>query len=82
MLFAHNNIVEAAVVGFPDPNLGEAVHAYVVLKEVAATTTDDLLSYCAKRMVKYKVPKVIEILDELPKNTTGKILRRSLKEKV
>lgn len=82
VLFAHNNIVEAAVVGFPDPNLGEAVHAYVVLKEVAATTTDDLLSYCAKHMVKYKVPKVIEILDELPKNTTGKILRRSLKEKV
>lgn len=82
VLFAHNNIVEAAVVGFPDPNLGEAVHAYVVLKEVAATTTEDLLSYCAKHMVKYKVPKMIEILDELPKNTTGKILRRSLKEKV
>lgn len=81
-LFTHNNIVEAAVVGFPDPNLGEAVHAYVVLKEVAATSTEDLLSYCAKHMVKYKVPKVIEILDELPKNTTGKILRRSLKEKV
>ncbi|KEK12792.1 fatty acid--CoA ligase family protein [Lysinibacillus fusiformis] len=82
VLFAHNNIVEAAVVGFPDPNLGEAVHAYVVLKEVAATTTEDLLSYCGKHMVKYKVPKVIEIMDELPKNTTGKILRRSLKEKV
>ncbi|WP_341300332.1 fatty acid--CoA ligase family protein [Lysinibacillus sp. FSL H8-0500] len=82
VLFAHNNIVEAAVVGFPDPNLGEAVHAYVVLKEVAATSTEDLLSYCAKHMVKYKVPKVIEIMDELPKNTTGKILRRSLKERV
>lgn len=82
VLFAHNNIVEAAVIGSPDPNLGEAVHAYVVLKEVAATSTEDLLAYCTKHMVKYKVPKVIEIMDELPKNTTGKILRRSLKEKV
>ncbi|QDQ00083.1 fatty acid--CoA ligase family protein [Lysinibacillus fusiformis] len=82
VLFAHNNIVEAAVVGFPDPNFGEAVHAYVVLKEVAATTSDDILAYCAKHMVKYKVPKIIEIMEELPKNTTGKILRRSLKEKV
>lgn len=82
VLFAHNNIIEAAVIGYPDPNLGEAVHAYVVLKEVAATSTEDLLAYCTKHMVKYKVPKVIEIMDELPKNTTGKILRRSLKEKV
>jgi len=82
VLFAHNNIVEAAVIGYPDPNLGEAVHAFVVLKEVAATSTEDLLAYCTKHMVKYKVPKVIEIMDELPKNTTGKILRRSLKEKV
>ncbi|WP_409366843.1 fatty acid--CoA ligase family protein [Lysinibacillus sp. 38-6] len=82
VLFAHDNVVEAAVVGYPDPNFGEAVHAYIVLKEVAATTTDDILAYCAQHMVKYKVPKVVEILDELPKNTTGKILRRSLKTKV
>ncbi|MFJ7664103.1 fatty acid--CoA ligase family protein [Lysinibacillus sp. NPDC097162] len=79
VLFAHDNIVEAAVVGYPDPNFGEAVHAYIVLKEGTATTADDILEYCAKHMVKYKVPKVVEILDELPKNTTGKILRRSLK---
>jgi len=82
VLFAHDNVVEAAVVGYPDPNFGEAVHAYIVLKEVAATTTDDILAYCAQHMVKYKVPTVVEILDELPKNTTGKILRRSLKAKV
>ena len=82
VLFAHDNVVEAAVVGYPDPNFGEAVHAYIVLKEVAATTRDDILAYCAQHMVKYKVPTVVEILDELPKNTTGKILRRSLKVKV
>ena len=70
---------EAAVVGFPDPDFGEAVHAYVVLK-ADGTTADELKAYCAEHIVKYKVPKEIEILAELPKNTTGKILRRSLKE--
>lgn len=80
VLFTHNDIVEAAVVGFPDSDFGEAVHAYVVLKDVAKTTTEDIVAYCAQHLVKYKLPKVIEIIEELPKNTTGKILRRSLKE--
>ena len=79
ILFAHPNVVEAAVLGYPDENFGEAVHAYVVLKE-QTTTPEDLKAYCAKRIAKYKVPTVVEILDELPKNSTGKILRRSLKE--
>lgn len=79
VLFAHTSIVEAAVIGVPDANFGEAVQAFIVLKDGVETTTEDILAYCAKHLVKYKVPKVIEILDELPKNTTGKILRRSLK---
>ena len=79
VLFAHPNVIEAAVVGLPDQNLGEAVHAYVVLKDKSMTAAQ-LQSYCAEHIVKYKVPKVIEVLDELPKNSTGKILRRSLKE--
>lgn len=79
VLFSHPNVVEAAVVGFPDINLGEAVHAFVVLKE-NNTTVEELQQFCAEHLVKYKVPTVIELLDELPKNSTGKILRRSLKE--
>lgn len=78
VLYAHPNVVEAAVVGSPDSDFGEAVHAYVVLKE--AITAEELRAYCAEHIVKYKVPSVIEILDELPKNTTGKILRRSLRD--
>lgn len=81
VLYSHTGIVEAAVVGFPDPNFGEAVHAYVVLKD-HDTKVEDIQAYCAKHIVKYKIPTVIEIIDELPKNTTGKILRRSLKEAV
>jgi long-chain acyl-CoA synthetase len=80
VLFAHENIVEAAVLGYPDMNQGEVVHAYIVLKDRSATSAEDVIAYCAKHIAKYKVPKVVEILDELPKNATGKILRRSLKE--
>ena len=79
VLFTHPNVVEAAVVGFPDANLGEAVHAYVVLKETN-TTVEELQAFCAQRLVKYKVPAAIDLLEELPKNSTGKILRRSLKQ--
>ena len=79
VLFSHKGIVEAAVVGFPDPDFGEAVHAYVVLKD-PSLTVEEIRAYCTEHIVKYKVPTVIEIIDELPKNTTGKILRRSLKE--
>ncbi|MDN7228642.1 fatty acid--CoA ligase family protein [Planococcus liqunii] len=79
VLFAHPGVVEAAVVGLPDPNFGEEVHAYVVLKD-DALTVEDLRAYCAEHLAKYKVPKHFEVLEELPKNTTGKILRRSLKD--
>ncbi len=79
VLFAHPDVIEAAVVGYPDTDFGEAVHAYVVLKE-KTTTEEELREYCAKHIAKYKVPKIIEVIDELPKNSTGKILRRSLKE--
>lgn len=78
VLFEHAGIVEAAVVGIPDPNFGEEVLAFVVKKD-DSLTEEQLLEYCAQKLAKYKVPKRIEFLEELPKNTTGKILRRSLK---
>jgi len=80
VLFAHRDIIEAAVVGVPDPDLGEEVLAFVVLKEGTSLTRAELLTYCAARLAKYKIPKHINFLDELPKNTTGKILKRSLKD--
>ncbi|MFJ7932803.1 fatty acid--CoA ligase family protein [Sporosarcina sp. NPDC096371] len=82
VLFTHPDIIEAAVVGLPDPDFGEAVHAFVVLKEASLATATSITAYCTERLAKYKVPKCIEFLDELPKNTTGKILRRSLKNQV
>lgn len=81
VLYTHPNVVEAAVVGFPDATFGEAVHAFVVLKE-PTTTVEEMQSFCREHLVKYKVPTTIEFIDELPKNSTGKILRRSFKEGV
>ena len=82
VLFTHRDIVEAAVIGLPDPDFGEAVHAFVVLKDGIKPNEDSLIAFCAARLAKYKIPTQIEFLDELPKNTTGKILRRSLKDQV
>jgi long-chain acyl-CoA synthetase len=78
VLYNHPEVVEAAVLGVPDSNLGEAVKCYVVTKNPAVTETD-LLEYCQEHLAKYKVPSSIDFLEELPKNTTGKILRRALK---
>ena len=78
VLFGHPGIVEAAVVGVPDPNFGEEVLAFVVKKD-ESLTVDELRAYCEDKLAKYKVPKSFEFIAELPKNTTGKILRRSLK---
>jgi long-chain acyl-CoA synthetase len=81
VLYNHPDIVEAAVLGVPDSNLGEAVKCYVVTKN-PNTSEEQLLEYCREHLAKYQVPSSIEFLEELPKNTTGKILRRALKTQI
>ncbi|UOE56673.1 fatty acid--CoA ligase family protein [Bacillus sp. CMF12] len=81
VLYNHEDVVEVAVLGVPDPNLGEAVRCYAVTKN-PQLTEELLLAYCAEHLAKYKVPTSIEFLEELPKNTTGKILRRALRNQV
>ena len=80
VLYNHPDVVEVAVVGVPDANFGEAVKCFVVSKN--DVTQQELIEYCQQSLAKYKVPSSIEFLEELPKNTTGKILRRALKEKL
>lgn len=79
VLYSHPNVLETAVVGIPDPDFGETVYAYVTLKENNSTICD-LQQFCAKSLAKYKIPEVIEFIDHIPKNSTGKILKRELKQ--
>ncbi len=81
VLFEHPRVREAAVVAMPDSFSGEAVKAFVVAKEVAWPPTEqELIDHCAASLVKYKVPKKVELVPELPKTLIGKVLRRKLRE--
>jgi len=80
VFFQHPAVREVAVVGVPDPKTGERVKAFVVLKEGATVTEEELIEFCRQKLAKYKCPKEIEFRDELPKTFIGKVLRRKLRE--
>ncbi|MFG3283549.1 class I adenylate-forming enzyme family protein [Streptomyces sp. NPDC048111] len=79
VLYTHPAVREAAVVGVPDAYRGESVKAYVSLRPGAAADPAELAAYCKERLAAYKYPRQVEILTELPKTTSGKILRRELR---
>ncbi|MGW1890949.1 AMP-binding protein [Streptomyces sp. NPDC002004] len=79
VLYTHPAVREAAVVGIPDGYRGETVKAYVSLRPGAGAAPEELAAYCKERLAAYKYPRQVEILDDLPKTTSGKILRRELR---
>ena len=64
----------------PDKYRGETVKAFIVVKEGESLTEEEVVKYCKENLAAYKVPKLIEFVDELPKSVVGKILRRKLRE--
>ena len=82
VLFTHPKIVEAAVAGVMDPYRGETLKAYVVLKEGESLTEAEVIQYCKDNLAAYKVPKLVEFREELPKTMVGNVLRRVLREEV
>jgi acyl-CoA synthetase (AMP-forming)/AMP-acid ligase II len=79
VLAEHPAVLECAVVGVPDERWGEAVRAYVALKPAASATEEDVIAFCRERLAHYKCPSSVVILDALPRNPTGKILKRDLR---
>jgi long-chain acyl-CoA synthetase len=79
-LFEHPKIKEAAVIGVPDERRGETVKAFVVLKEGESATEEDIIAFSREQLAAYKVPRIIEFRDDLPKSMIGKVLRRELRE--
>ena len=78
VLLSHPAVAEAAVVGIPSPDLGEEVAAFVALKPAARITHEELLDHCKERLARFKYPRQVRILRELPKGPTGKVLRSEL----
>jgi long-chain acyl-CoA synthetase len=80
VLMAHPKILEACAVGIPHEYRGETVKAFIVPKEGETLTEEEVARYCKENLAPYKVPKMFEFIDELPKTAVGKVLRRKLRE--
>ena len=78
---AHPGVLECAVIRVPSPQWGEVPKALVVLKSGARVSESDLVEYSRKRLAGFKVPKSVDFYEEFPKGGTGKILKRTLREK-
>ncbi len=81
VLFSHPKVLEACAIGVPDAHSGERIKAFIVLKPGERGSIPEIIDYCKKNLTKYKVPKYVEFVDELPKSAIGKILRKELRRR-
>ncbi len=80
VLFGHPKVLDAVAVGIPDAYRGETLKCYVVLKPGETATGDEIIAYCKTKLVAYKVPKLVEFRDEVPKTAIGKVLRKIFRD--
>ena len=78
-LMSNPDIIDAAVIGVPDEKWGESVKGFVVLKEGVELSSDEIISYVKSQIAGYKCPRSIDFIELLPRNPSGKVLRRELR---
>ena len=81
VLYEHPAVLEAAVVAIPHPKWGEVPKAFIVLRAGAQAGEDELRKLCGENLAKFKVPKEFEFIDALPRNPSGKVLKRELRQR-
>jgi fatty-acyl-CoA synthase len=81
LIGSHEAVSEVAVIGVDDEQFGKRLKAFVVTKGGASLSEDDVKQYVRDHLARYKIPRDVEFVDELPRNTTGKVLKRELRER-
>lgn len=81
ILFEHPAVAEVAVIGVPHEFRGETVKTFIVLKDDETASPEEIIDFCKGRMARYKVPRLVDFIDELPRSAIGKVLHRELRDK-
>jgi long-chain acyl-CoA synthetase len=81
ILHSHPAVLEAAVIGVPDDRWVERVHAVITLKQGQNASSEEIIAFCKEHIARYKAPKTVEFVESLPKNPSGKIMKRELRKK-
>ena len=79
-LMEHPEITDAAVIGIPDEKFGEAVKAFIVTKDGKELSQEDVIEFCKSKIASYKTPKTVDLIEIIPRNPSGKILKKVLRE--
>ncbi|MEK7369979.1 MAG: fatty-acyl-CoA synthase, partial [candidate division NC10 bacterium] len=81
VLYEHPAVLEASVVGRPDAKWGEVPVAFVVFREGQTASAEELMEFCRARLARFKVPRAVRVIEALPRNPSGKVLKRVLRER-